>query len=329
MNESNCSQSWLVAAVRDGRVTGAERASFERHVAGCDSCRERSRSMHASLEKLQQLPAGLPDAFTLRRERRALLQAFDSSLLASSGLASRWRLGLWFAVASGVLLAAALLLHSSAQRASWVEVAAGPNASWSEKRTGNRDDLSLRNGRFHLGIRRPSAASRVTIALPDGEIEDLGTELVVWVDGDRTSYVAVDRGSVVLRLHGLPQTTLSAGEHWERPSDVAKPVPTSPTSHADADRRVDESPTRPTAQQYAKPPKKAGTVAEPTIAQRPVVDPGAAQMASEDVDYLRVLELLGAGQRDEARAAANQYLNKYPRGLRRLEALGVATRPSR
>jgi hypothetical protein len=52
-------------------------------------------------------------------------------------------------------------------------------------------------------------------------------------------------------------------------------------------------------------------------------------MASEDVDYLRVLELLGAGQRDEARAAANEYLNKYPRGLRRLEALGVATRPSR
>jgi TolA-binding protein len=83
------------------------------------------------------------------------------------------------------------------------------------------------------------------------------------------------------------------------------------------------------AQQYAKPPKKAGTVAEPTIVQRPVVDPGATQMASEDVDYLRVLQLLGAGQRDEARAAANEYLNKYPRGLRRLEALSVATLPSR
>ena len=328
MSESNCSQSWLVQAVRDGRVTGTERASFERHVAGCGSCRERSRSMHACLARLQQLPAGLPDAFTLRRERRALLHAFDRALLAGSGVSNRWRLGLWFAVASGALLAVALLLHSSAQRTSWVEVAAGPDASWSEKRTGNRDDLSFRNGRFHLSIHRPSAASRVTIALPDGEIEDLGTELIVWIDGDRTSYVAVDRGSVVLRLRGLPETRLTASEHWERPSNVAKPVSTPPASQAEPDRRADDAPTRPMTQQHAKPPKSPGTVAKP-IGKGPAVDPGAAQMASEDVAYLRVLELLGAGRRDEARAAADEYLNKYPRGLRRVEALGVATRPSR
>ena len=83
------------------------------------------------------------------------------------------------------------------------------------------------------------------------------------------------------------------------------------------------------APQHTKPPRSAGTVAEPTVAKTTAVEPGAAQMASEDVDYLRLLELLGAGHRDEARAAANEYLNKYPRGLRRLEALSVATLPSR
>ncbi len=315
-------------AIRDGRVAGAERTSFERHLGTCSRCRDHSRSMQQSLERLAALPSGIPDAFTLRRERRALLRAFDSSLLARSEAPDRWRLRLAFACAvlSAALLVTLFSAHRVTRDSSWVKVAAGADASWSEHRTGEVEQITLRTGRFQLSIHRPSSSARVTIVLPDGEIEDLGTELAVSIDGDRTSHVAVDRGSVVLKLRGVPETRLAAGDHWDRPADVAKPVLTPAVSGAKADQRANEATASGVTRQNAKP-KSAGTLVNP-LAKKSPIDPGAAQVASEDAAYLHVLALLEAGQRDHARAAANQYLNDYPHGFRRLEALSIATRPS-
>ena len=320
MNPTQCSESWLVEAIRDGRVAGAERTSFERHLATCNTCRDQSRNMASNLERLAQLPSGLPDAFTLRRERRALLRAFDSSLLANAEAPTRWRVRLAFvcAVASATLLAGLFLVHRSTRRSSWVDVATDAEASWSEHRTERVDQLTLKNGHFHLSIHRPTSAERVTIALPDGEVEDLGTELTVWIDGGRTSYVAVDRGSVVLRLHGAPETKLVAGDHWRQAANVAQPASMPAVSDREANHQTSESPARVVA--HTKPAK--ATAAVPSKA---AIDRGAAQLSREDAAYLHALALLEAGQRTEARAAADEYLREYPDGFRRLEALSIAT----
>jgi len=45
---------------------------------------------------------------------------------------------------------------------------------------------------------------------------------------------------------------------------------------------------------------------------------------AEDAAFLTILALQRAGRRDEARAAARSYLERYPRGFRRPEAEKIA-----
>jgi hypothetical protein len=85
-----------------------------------------------------------------------------------------------------------------------------------------------KSGHFQLNIHRLSPDSEVTIALPDGEIKDVGTELTVWIDGTRTSQISVERGNVIVRMVGLPELRPGAGEHWERAAEARAEVPAAP-----------------------------------------------------------------------------------------------------
>lgn len=320
MTAPGCSQLWLVEAIRDGRVVGDERASFERHRSSCVVCTAAAQAAQAEREQLAELPTGLPDTFSLRRQRRALLQAFDASLVrAPIGRAShRGRLiacSAAFAITVGL---GVWLFWRTPGTASWVQVVAGSGAKWSEQKTSDVDRITLRRGRFQLSIRRPSPTNRVQIALPDGEIEDLGTVLEVWTDGVRTQRVAVTSGAVVLRLHDAPDLRLRAGQVWDR----ATLPETTPEASAQLER-----PSFPAGDHAAPhvPIALPRRVASPLRAASSPTGAHAPDNAGvEDAAYLRLLADFQAGRQDDARTAAREYLAAFPHGFRRLEVARMA-----
>ena len=339
MNRSQCPQLWLVEAIRDGRVVGAERAVFEKHRSICRACAEYSEAARALQNRLSELPSGLPDAFTIRRQRRELLRTLDASLV---GATSRHRthavrVAILAAAAAGAL-AFSYLHRRPAVPPSWVEVVAGPGAAWSEEKTNVVDRVALLNGRFHLSIRRPSPSSRVLLTLPDGEIEDLGTVLDVWTEGERTRHVGVQSGEIIMRLRGLPEVRLDAGDEWDRPSSVehespphAELTPDANGTHEASPRLIAAQPNQPAKGRDLKPhavSARSGNLLAQTR-QEPQPPPearSAPDAAAEDVAYLRVLDLFEAGRRDDARGAVREYLAQYPRGFRHLEVLGIERR---
>jgi len=46
---------------------------------------------------------------------------------------------------------------------------------------------------------------------------------------------------------------------------------------------------------------------------------------AEDTKYIEIVDLVRAGKTSEARAAARDYLERYPNGFRKLEVMDVAT----
>jgi hypothetical protein len=347
VNDLQCSQLWLVEAVRDGRVVGQERASFERHRSSCTACAQASQAAHSMREQLRALPAGLPDAFTLRRQRRGLLQAFDASLVTAPITRARPRARRIVPAVAFTILAAVggWRFWRMPEAPSWVEVVAASGATWSEQKANGTDRITLHDGHFQLSIRRPVPTNRVLIALPDGEIEDLGTVLEVWTAGDRTRRVAVKSGAVVLRLRDAPERRLQAGQSWDRASS-SEPSPRAPSrspserSSVSAEGELDSSnsqasprPSAPALRAATPRPlgrtraseKGALRAAERVRQQRSDVAPApiSATAGGEDAAYLRVLQDFQAGRRDGARSAVKEYLAEYPQGFRRLEVLRI------
>jgi len=336
MSRSSCSQSWLVEAIRDGRVIGAERSSFERHLSACAECAELSTKARAAREGLKDLPSGLPDVFTLRRQRRDLLRALDDFVTARAPRRAP-RFAALTAARAVAMLAGLGVWHWGRPRAivSWVDVEAGRGAAWSERTTSALDRITLLDGRFRLMIHRPSPVSRVLLTLPDGEIEDLGTVLEVRIENHQTMHVAVQSGQIVLRLRGFSDVHLRAGEHWDLRPAVDQ-EPRSRYEQGPAPKKGLETQPSVLDTAHGRPvgvtSRAAGggtssTVASAAVARQPANSP--TDRASEDAAYLRVLELLESRHDDEALAATKQYLARYPRGFRRLEALAVKQRLAR
>jgi hypothetical protein len=153
---------------------------------------------------------------------------------------------------------------------------------------------------------RAHGRRRVIIALPDGELEDLGTVFEVEVRARHTQRVAVREGRVSVRLDGHAPFELSAGESW-----VAEPVALSSVSAP----ALAESAPLPSAS------VKASAVPTRPKALRPNEPPLAS--SAEDDAYLRIVELLRSGHSVQAKAQAKQYLARFPNGFRRPEVESV------
>jgi hypothetical protein len=79
---AGCPRFFEAEAMRDGRLAGAERASFGRHIAMCPVC---AREVRALATLAEELRAGSrrdkADELRIRRERTRLLAAFDRVLV--------------------------------------------------------------------------------------------------------------------------------------------------------------------------------------------------------------------------------------------------------
>jgi hypothetical protein len=335
VKKRRCSRSWLAEAVRDGRVKGQERDAFERHAMTCPECADEAGALEELGLSLRELPALRPDSLSSRRQRQQLMADIDAASMrratsdASRRSAAWWMLGAAAGVAAVLLLGPRLrdrfFRAPPAGSEEVVEARPEPGARWSQTSVEDFYRVHLDDGALWLRIHRPRASSKIVIEVPDGEIEDFGTVLTVRVTGGRTIGVVVDEGDVALRLRGASNVHVRAGESWSAPDEF---VPASP---APAIAGGVEQP-RPVAASASHPRNARPTrvlVADDTVgahvaaaATSPVeIDAGNA----EDSAYVEVLDLLRAGKISAARAAARDYLQRFPNGFRRIEIMDVAT----
>jgi hypothetical protein len=179
---------------------------------------------------------------------------------------------------------------------------------WARDAENGMEWITLRDGAFRVSIRPHAAARRVVVRVPEGRIDDLGTVFDVRIREGRTTDIRVSDGHVQLWFSGANGVVLGTHEVWEAP----------PASSALPPSTTVEPPAR--APQKATPaPKGPIRSTHRSGAPQPATDDG-----SEDAAYLRVIDLFRAGQDDEARAAARDYVRRFPMGFRRTEMEAVS-----
>ncbi|HLK39027.1 MAG TPA: FecR domain-containing protein [Polyangiaceae bacterium] len=333
--------------MRDGRLRGAERASFERHAKLCPACAREVQELDALAETLRAAPLEQADELRARRERTRLLAALDRELLAPKGDGERVRRRLLWPIAAMTLAASALLVWRISGRSpahaetSPAVVHADPATAWSERVDGDREVVMLDHGALSIRVDHATNSRRLVVVLPDGQLEDTGTTFRVSADDGRTTRVAVQEGSVVLRLRGQPAIALSAGDVWS-PTAPPPAMASACANSTPATERSCVTPARSSAvRSSAQPPRVAtssevahdasGDLSGPMAAldrgdNRAAADGfahflriHASDARAEDAAYLRVIALQRCGDRDGMRAAGIEYLHRYPAGFRRAE----------
>jgi hypothetical protein len=338
MSARQCPRLFEVEATRDGRLTGAERASFERHVAICSVCAGEVRALESLARALRASSRDELDELRVRRVRTRLLAAFDGAVIGPK----RRRVSPLLACCLAVVVAVALLVRWRAKGAApsfaaAAVVRADGDAFWSSRMDGDRERIVLARGALSIHVDHSQGDRRLVVVLPDGELEDIGTTFTVSADADRTTRVTVTEGRVLLRLRGRPQITIGPGDSWvgETPAPVAcatAPVVTAPSPEP-AVGELSSHPAR-----SPVPPASVRAPLDSSSDFRAAMDalerrdnhqaatlfaeflgkhPGDSR--GEDAAYLRAIALQRCGDAAGTTDAAREYLRRYPYGFRRLE----------
>jgi hypothetical protein len=331
--------------MRDGRLTGRKLVSFGRHMTTCRACAREANALDELAHALQQEErAGAPaDELRVARERTRLLADFDRALLAEGRLGPRrwlrWSAAA-VAVACGLFVAARARPPSPVAGGSSAVISPAGGTIWSKQIDGDAETIVLARGALaihvdHAGSRR----GRLVVVLPDGELEDIGTTFTVKVADGHTQQVAVQEGSVLLRVHGSAPVALNAGETWTvgeapAPSPVAATRPAPIALQADA-AKTKREPRQDKARAHAplepdEPAQSTEFRAAVRLLERGDDCEAAAGFAkyvasypndprAEDAAYLRVIALQRCGSDDDMKRAAREYLGRYPSAFRRAE----------
>ncbi len=346
MKPAACARSWEAEAVEDGRLSSSDAASFERHVASCSICA-------AEVRAIEQLRAAASRAFVLtssplehRRQRQLLLRRAHELELEPPRAARRWLVASLAVIAVAVALFVAVASRKVEPAPAAIgtprfELEASREARYRTLERSATLRLALELGRFELQVYKLVAGQRFLLTLPDGELEVQGTRFVVEIEGGRTRRVHVSEGRVALRLIGRPALTLGAAEEFSSEPEVTRPVASSAPPPVNDQPRSAGSETR----RASAPPASA----VPSAAATPGSDFGVAMKAFGDGDYgraeqafleferkhpsdsrvedatfLRAVARSRRGDKEGARRIAESYLERYPNGLRRLEAERIA-----
>lgn len=348
MSHAACPRSFEAEALRDGRLTGGERARFERHVADCPACSRELAELDALGAALHDRP--IVDELRERRERVRLLAAFDASLVRPrhASQASRWLLaagvGAGLCVAAWSTWSAWRQTRTAPAQVASVRVQAAGAAVWFAETHGARETVKLESGSLRIHVDHAREGTHLIVAVPDGELEDIGTTFFVDVANGRTTRVAVDEGRVLVRLRGLPARTLHAGETWLPDSSAAVAGP-GPVAAAPVES--------PKASQLPLPASSNAGAGGPITASHsagasPAADFRAAMAAlargdnrqaesmlgafvqkyprdahAEDAAYSRLIALQRCGDAARLQQAAAEYLARYPAGFRRAEVAAL------
>ncbi len=216
-------------------------------------------------------------------------------------------------------------------------------AVWSTSAEGDAEKIVLAQGTLAIHVDHGSSRrSRLIVSLPDGELEDVGTTFTVTVEGRQTRRVAVQEGSVLLRIQG-GAIAINAGQAWTSEeaagptADGAPPFePAGPASGPVSHRPVPLHVTKAQAHSAHPPavPDEAPSSGEFRAAVRLLERGDGCQAAAgfaryatlypsdphaEDAGYLRVIALQRCGSGSDVKRAAQEFLSRYPSAFRRAE----------
>lgn len=355
-----CPETSEVEALWDGRL-GADREEIMRtHVASCEHCAGEARRLETLRTALLSLPEREPSPPNVARGRRLLLDAAREATararprgralpFAAAGVALAAGVAFWTQRPPALDRGSAAASDPSAQARSGgeleVRVTPESGARWSRTSEGERELLSLAQGKIEIAVDRHGGARRLAVRLPDGELEDEGTVFSVRVSRERTEEVSVSAGSVMLRLAQQPPRRLTAGQTFvaapPATAEGAKPAEARENASPDSAPRAREEPTS------ARSSPRTATSASDADAcpgaprfedcveafkrgdYAAAADAFARYSAScgrhaEDATYLRMVSLARAGRPTEARELARSYLTRFPEGFRHKEAERLA-----
>jgi TolA-binding protein len=222
-----CAQAWQAEALEDGRLSGAERESFERHAATCADCR-RERLVLAELSAAaRRLPLSEPAPLERRRQRQLLLRRASELGQRSGEPFRRWPVFALALLAVGVGLfefsrsvdAPRPPVATVAAPAPTYRLNATSGTRWRILQSGEALRLRLDIGDVELEVDKLSAGQRFVLELPDGEVEVVGTRFRAVASALGTEQVRVSEGRVALRLARRAPLSLAAGESWERATE--------------------------------------------------------------------------------------------------------------
>jgi hypothetical protein len=321
MTKLACPRLFEAEALRDGRLVGAERLSFQRHLDSCARCSREVVELQTLADRLCNSGAEADaDELHARRERTRLLAAFDAKLAPPERtLAARgWLVGA--AAASLLVLGFFMYFRARSVAASDTEravvVHADGSATWSRQSEGPVEKILLERGALSIHVDHARERRRLLVVLPDGELEDIGTTFTVSADAGRTTHVSVASGSVVLRIRGQAPLSLRAGEAW-RPSQPAV-VSTCPSCEPPpATGATSAPPIIPPSAASASPPTSTRLQGAQT-AQTPSdrrASPAASAEGHEptpSVDFRAAMTLLDSGDNGAAAARFSSFLNAHP-----------------
>lgn len=225
MKEPTCPRLFEVEALRDGRLEGAERCDFERHLDSCRACSNEARALRQLAERLAAESRPGADDLHVRREKLRLLAAFNDELLRQPRPSQRRRL-VALAAALTVFVATAWLWRGQVsptpqEAREFATIHAQEGTRWTRRSEAKRDVVFLHSGRLNIHVTGTNLSPALLVVLPDGELEDIGTKFSVSVDGVRTRRVVVEEGAVLLRLRGRAPLAISAGGEWTAESEPA------------------------------------------------------------------------------------------------------------
>ena len=324
MTKLACPRLFEAEALRDGRLVGAERLSFLRHLDSCARCSREVVELQTLADRLCNSGAEADaDELHARRERTRLLAAFDAKLAPPERtLAARG----WLACAAAAsLLVLSFFMYFRARSVAApdteraVVVHADGSASWSRQSEGPVEKILLERGALSIHVDHARQRQRLLVVLPDGELEDIGTTFTVSAEAGRTTRVSVVSGSVVVRIRGQAPLALRAGDTW-RPSQAAgdstcpncEPPPAAGATSAAIipPSAAPASPLSSTRVQGAR------TAVTPSDRRASPAASAEGHEPTPSLDFRAAMMLLDSGDNGAAAARFSSFLNAHPRDAR-------------
>lgn len=325
-----CTRAWQAEALEDGRLSGTERASFERHAASCAECAGELRALARLRRGGELLPASTPTPLEHRRQRQALLRR-ASELCQRAPVQPRHRTFAAFMLSSALIAAVCIAFGlqlwrsgskaPAALTAPTYRIHASPGASWQTIEKGAALRLRLGSGSFMLEVDKLTAAQRFVLELPDGELEVIGTHFGVRVDPEATRRVEVTEGRVALRLRDALPMSLEAGESWTAKPEAARAA--APPSVPAAEPPSSTPPSTPAPAPAATAPSERSLARSRQIAPadtKPALQPPSGEQAaaagSHNDEFARAMAAFGAGDYGQAERLFQDFERRHPQDAR-------------
>lgn len=322
MKRPACTRAPQAEALENGRLSGAERASFERHAASCAECTSELRALVRLRQGAERLPASTPTPLEHRRQRQALLQR--ASELSQHAPVPRRRAFAF--VVSGALIAAVCIGFglrasrsgseaSAARAAPTYRLDASPGASWQTIEEGAALRLRLASGSFTLEVDKLTAVQRFVLELPDGELEVIGTHFGVRVEPEGTRRVEVTEGRVALRLRDALPISLGAGESWTAEREAARAA--APPFASAAEPPSTPAPAAAATSERSRARARQTVLPETKRALEPPSGEQAATPGTHNDDFARAMAAFGAGDYGQAERLFQDFERRHADDARR------------